>query len=72
MKSLPRISICTDPLEWCYKNMLALAYSDLELRLWAFNRLYIKQYLIEIYRVILVYGQSLRTDSDGIVLHHDV
>ena len=32
----------------------------------------IKQCFIEFYRVIEMYGQGLKTDTDGAVLHHDV
>lgn len=52
--------------------MLALACTHFELRILILNILYIKQYFIEFYRVVEMYGQGLKTDTDGAVLHHDV
>ena len=52
--------------------MLALACTHFELRILILNILYIKQYFIGFYRVVEMYGQGLKTDTDGAVLHHDV
>ena len=52
--------------------MLALACTHFELRILILNILHIKQYFIEFYRVVEIYGQGLKTDTDGAVLHHDV
>ena len=52
--------------------MLALACTHFELRILILNILHIKQYFAGFYRVIEMYGQGLKTDTDGAVLHHDV
>lgn len=52
--------------------MLALACTHFDLRILTLNILHIKQCFIEFYRVVEMYGQGLKTDTDGAVLHHDV
>jgi len=52
--------------------MLALACTNFELRISILNILHIKQYFIDFYRVVEIYGQGLKTDTDGAMLHHDV
>ena len=52
--------------------MLALACTHFELKILSLNILHIKQCFIEFYRVVEMYGQGLKTDTDGAVLHHGV
>ena len=52
--------------------MLALACTHFELRISILKILHIKQYFVEFYRVVEIYGQGLKTDTDGAMLHHDV
>ena len=52
--------------------MLALACTHFELRILILNILHIKQYFIEFCGIVEIYGQGLKTDTDGAMLHHDV
>ena len=52
--------------------MLALTCTHFELRILILNILHIKQCFIEFYRAVEIYGQGLKIDTDGAMLHHDV